>query len=78
MTPVGHAERIAKRHARAVEARTAVTPAHAPGPSSNRREAQQRLEAAGDEPRGKPGPTMKDGDDAPRANPFASFMGCAP
>ena len=94
MTAVSHAERIAKRHARLVAARSVVTPARSAAggpelgrpsanlsePNSERCGEQQRfeeIEAAGDG-RDQPGATMNEGDDAPRSNPFAQFMGCAP
>ena len=79
MKPVSHAERIAKRHGRVVAARSVVTPAPAPGPISARSEKPSRseeTEAAGEGSQDTPGATRSD--KAPRANPFAQFMGCAP
>ena len=85
MTPVSHAERIAKRHARKVARAPLPRAGEGPGvrggaPSTDPEPDREASTAAVPHPAPETStaPAGRRGSADEPANPFAAFMGCAP
>ena len=78
---VSHAERLRKRHERAVAARPSSPVGEVPPQGAEGASAYDDASDATD-PRAasplRPSGTSPTGEEGTRPNPFASFMGCAP